>query len=288
MDLAEYIHMVDRKLGELRADTTTPPASPPVQHDHTPTQVRRLEDAGYTCKPDTTDDLWKDDNTWLISLPGAEPEHFIARLAVDVRQGMLLVYEAWNKKRDTHRSMKLRDMIMSFWKFNANQDIKTLRWVKYMHVVEEFMMPALDEIYDNIFPGGQDDLYIPPTGGIQRMRKAYCKLMLKSPFAISAKNMMREYFDPKMRWIEGFIVSAADRGNLRNFTVYLGGSTNPHGDHSNAFMVHDGANNYDKEILNRDVGDGSLYSVLNRLKRSLSSRLIDKDCVFVDSEVFRD
>lgn len=287
MDLAEYIRIIDTKLGDLRANPATPPASPSLQHDHTPTQVRPLEDAGYTCEPDTTDGVWKDENTWLVSLPGAKSDSFIARLGVDVRQGMILVYEAWNKRQDTNRSMKLRDMIMSFWEFKAHQDIKTLRCIKYMHVVEEFMMPALDDICNNIFPGGQDDLYIPPTGGIAKMRKAYCKLMLYSPFAISAKNMMREYFEPKMRWVEGFIVSAADRGPLRNFTIYLGGSTNPHDDHSDAVTIYDGANNNNKEgLLNQYAGDdqGSLYNVLHRLRGNLSSHLLNRDWVLIDSE----
>lgn len=285
MELAQYIDMIDAKLEELRAHLTAPPTSPPsVQHDQPPTQVRRLEDAGYTCEPDTDNIIWKDENTWLISLPGAEPDKFIARLAVDVRQGMILVHEAWNKRHDTHKSMKLRDMIMSFWKFEANQDTDTLRWIKYKCVVEEYLMPVLNEIYDKNLPGGQEDLYIPSAGGGKPFRKAYCKLMVNAPFAIGATRLLREYFEPNMRRIDGLIISSADRGRLRDFTVCLGGSTKPSGAISDAVLTYDGANDDAEEILDQDMGDGSLYAFLDTLKRSLSSRLLDEDWVVVGLE----
>lgn len=285
VDLAKYIHMIDAKLEELRAHIAAPLASPPsVQHDQPSTQVRRLEDAGYTCEPDTDDDIWKDNNTWLISLPGAKPANYIARLAVDVRQGMILVHEAWNKKMDTHKSMKLRDMIMSFWKFKANQEINSLRWIKYKCVVEEYLMPVLNEIYDNILPRGQEDLYIPPAGGGQPIRRAYCKLMVNAPFAIGAKRLLREYFEPNLRRIDGLIISSAGRGSLRDFTVCLGGSTNPNDAITDAGLTRDGANDEAEEILDQDVGDGSLYDFLDRLKRSLNSRLLDEDWVLVGLE----
>lgn len=285
MDLAKYIHMIDAKLKELRAHLAAPLASSPSpQHDQPPTQVRRLEDAGYICEPDTEDTTWKDDNTWLISLPGAEPDRFIARLSVDVRQGMILVHEAWNKRYDSHKSMKLRDMIMSFWKFKANQDINTLRWIKYKCVVEDYMMPVLNEIYDNVFPGGQEDLYLPPAGGGNPIRRAYCKLMVHAPFAIGAKRLSREYFKPNTKRIDGLIISSADRGGLRDFTVCLGGSTDPNGTTTVAGLIRDESTDNEAEISDQNVGDGSLHDFLDRLKQSLSSRHLDEEWVLVGVE----
>lgn len=285
MELPEYVAVIDAQLEELRAHLAAQPASPPsVKHDHPPTQVRRLEDAGYTCEPDTDNDIWKDNHTWLISLPDAKPDKFIARLAVDVRQGTIVVHEAWNKKMDTHKSMKLRDMIMSFWKFKANQDINSLRWIKYKCVVEEHLMPVLNQTYDNILPGGQEDLFIPPAGGGQPIRKAYCKLMVKAPFAIGARKLLKEYFEPNLRRIDGLIISSADRGSLRDFTVCLGGSTNPNGAIPDAGLTRDGASNDPEEMSGQGVGDGSLYDFLDRLKQSLSSRLLREGWVLVGRE----
>lgn len=188
-----------------------------------PKRIRRLEDAGYTFKLDT-DFLWKDSGAWLVSVPGAALEDFIVRLVVDISQGMITIHDAWNKDKDPVKTLKLRDMIMSVWKFKADQDIATLKWIKYEGVVETHTMTALSEIYKKISNEAGDDVFIPSSGGGHQMRKAYCQLMLNSVFTIGARKMTREYSELRGRSIDGLVISNCERGEFPDLLIYIGNS----------------------------------------------------------------
>ncbi|KAJ4388218.1 hypothetical protein N0V93_008825 [Gnomoniopsis smithogilvyi] len=284
MDLSQYVALIDGKLDELKAPAATLSVSAPLSeqyHQPPPKQIRRLEDAGYTFKFDTDDELWKDQKTCLISLPHAAPDRFIVRLAVDVSQGMIIIYEAWNRYHDTIKTMKLRDMIMSVWTLKAEQDATTLKWIKYSNVVEFNTMIALDEIYDKIFPRGQDDLYIPETGGIRKTRQAYCKLMINSPFAAGAKKMLREYFTEKGT-VNAFFISKSDAG-LRSLFIFMGSSA-----HSSDQSKDLNESSEERSESYSDLGGGTLYNSLQRLRRRLSSRLLEEDWVLLGPDNWAD
>lgn len=187
-------------------------------------QIRRLRDAGYTFKL-ATDFLWKNSGAWLISVPDAAPEDFIVRLVIDIDQGMITIIEAWNKYRDPIKTLKLRDMIMSVWKFEANQDAASLEWVQYKGVVETYTVTTLPEIYERLSDGSKQDIYIPETSACRKMRQAYCQLMLHPVLTIGARKMVREYPELSGRIIDGFVVSRAGRVELPDFSIHLGDCT---------------------------------------------------------------
>lgn len=283
MDLHKYIALLDAKLAELSTPNATQPAAQSSkQCQQPPTKpIRRLQDAGYKFELDTDNALWKGNNNYLISLPDAARKKFIVSLAIDVSQGMMIIHEAWNRSNDTLKTMKLRDMIMSVWKFEAKQDVTALKWIKYQTVVEEYGFEHLAEIYKKNLPEGQEDLYIPRTGGwgFGKLPQAYCKLILHFPFAIAAKKMLAEYSAEEGRKVDAFIISKSHRG-FHNFSVYLGSSA-IHSDQPKDKGTRYDEGSVEQKGVYHDGGGGTLCEYLKGLRERLYSQLDEDEWVLL-------
>lgn len=163
--------------------------------------AQSIDSLGYAYRPsffrgpDETP-LWE-----VIPKSGVD---YIALLGYDTKKGIVTIYEAWTRNGHGSKSLKLRDIIVSFWKHKAGQNISTLRVIRYWTVLEETMRPLIRDIYDKMNLGSNIPLILPARGMNIGERNAYLALLHQGPFGNGAQKMLAEYAEFSGRNIEAF------------------------------------------------------------------------------------
>ncbi|KAF3768600.1 hypothetical protein M406DRAFT_71588 [Cryphonectria parasitica EP155] len=164
-----------------------------------PKTIRPVEDLGYEYRPTNSENP-----RGHISIPGLSFSTLIAILGADIDSGTVTVHEALNH-RDQGRALKLRDMIMSFWRYKAGQSINNLKVIKYDTVMEYATLPILERIFDNYSVDGLP-VSITATESSSSRRRAFNDLLRKTPFGQGAKKMLREYAELRGRRVISFLI----------------------------------------------------------------------------------
>lgn len=149
-----------------------------------------IEELGYAYRPSIS--RGPDGTPLWEVVAGSRVDH-IALLGYDVPGGIVTVYEAWTRDRDEVKSLNLRDLIVSFWKQKAGQDLGALRVIKYSSVLEETTRPLIKGIYEVMGSWFGLPLTISARGTKPGERVAYLALLRQGPFGNGAQGMLAEY-----------------------------------------------------------------------------------------------
>ncbi|KAL1856840.1 hypothetical protein Daus18300_010603 [Diaporthe australafricana] len=171
--------------------------------------VQRIEQYGYAYRRSKLTGGLNGHRLWEV-LVSADPDKYIALFGYDVQQKMVTVYEAWNLRDDGLKALKLRDMILSFWKQKTGLPIQELKVIKYDTVLENTMQPLLSAIDESICHSDSDSLMISVFGTSYEERRAYEALHIFGPFVNGAVKMLDEYAELSGRTIKSFEIQHSD------------------------------------------------------------------------------
>lgn len=140
----------------------------------------------------------------------ASPDKYIALLGYDVQHKMVTIYEAWNLRDDRLKRLRLRDMVLSFWKQKAGMPAQELKIIQYDTVLENTMQPLLSKIYEGMGSSNSGSLLISALGRSHEERLAYQALCNLGPFGRGALKMLNEYAELSGRSIKSFQIQDSD------------------------------------------------------------------------------
>lgn len=136
----------------------------------------------------------KHTNIYHNKAGGKDPSVPITTFSVTNEAGLLTVSRAFGgdaeyDPRKKGEKLALRDQIVSFWNVVEGRPLKDLKRIKYTGVIEENLRDQIEEVYDMLGKGEDDNVTV------NRSEKAFRLLLSNTPFFAGVQKMLEEYAD---------------------------------------------------------------------------------------------
>lgn len=160
--------------------------------------IQSFEAWGYRVEPDAKGFKFvsfslrgKHCNIWHSE--SSDPDVPINTFTVDRDDKTLLkIPRTFNNSEDGDRRPKsaklaLRDQMVSFWTLVEHRDLRDLKTIKYVVVIEQNLQAFIEEVYEMKGADEYDEVTLYPS------EPAFQMLLQKTPFLAGAQKMLIEY-----------------------------------------------------------------------------------------------